>query len=270
MKKILIAIFATQLVACSSTDMFSWTETSDNPSSETTTEQQISDAEMLASNDNVQPDEPSETLLKSRLQTASNSAVSAAPNEASVQFQSEYRQQLLGRMTELRNQQPNTTRSVKGLNYYVRTMMQDLVGNMKYVNSATPMVVTSFVMLDSDYQHADLLGRQISESFIHEVHKYGIPVIDFKTLDFIRVTPQGDFVFSKDYLELEGDLPIKYAVAGTMVKQVSGYLVNARIIGLESKAVVASAQGFLPANVVNGLISSGYADGVPLMSAPEE
>ncbi|QTH65302.1 hypothetical protein J1N51_05895 [Psychrosphaera ytuae] len=173
-------------------------------------------------------------------------------------------------MNELKSQQPNSTRSVKNLNYYVRTMMQDLVGNMKYVNSTTPMVVTSFVMLDSDYQHADLLGRQISESFIHEVHKYGIPVLDFKTLDFVRVTPTGDFVFSKDYLELNGDLPIKYAVAGTMVKQVSGYLVNARVIGIESKAVVASAQGFLPANVVNSLVSSGYSDGVPLMSGDRD
>lgn len=256
MKKLLLTLLATQLVACSSTDYWGWgddeSDTNEQEVTKTTSQEQ-----------NVVEEE---VVLKPRLA----SGTVATPDEASVDFQNDYRQQLLGRMNELKSQQPNSTRSVKNLNYYVRTMMQDLVGNMKYVNSTTPMVVTSFVMLDSDYQHADLLGRQISESFIHEVHKYGIPVLDFKTLDFVRVTPTGDFVFSKDYLELNGDLPIKYAVAGTMVKQVSGYLVNARVIGIESKAVVASAQGFLPANVVNSLVSSGYSDGVPLMSGDRD
>lgn len=264
MKKLLLPLLATQLVACSTFESWTWADAEANE------EQQVAMTEQQANKNgqaNMQGQQQNNmNTISQPLKPRLSSASVAAPNEASVEFQNEYRDQLLGRMTELRDKQPNTTRSVKNLNYYVRTMMQDLVGNMKYVNAATPVVVTSFVMLDSDFQHADLLGRQISESFIHEVHKYGIPVLDFKTLDFIRVTPQGDFVFSKDYLELNGDLPIKYAVAGTMVKQVSGYLVNARVIGIESKAVVASAQGFLPANVVNSLISSGFSDGVPLMS----
>lgn len=260
MKKLLLPLLATQLVACSTFDNWSWTE--DETNSDVSEQSQV--ASQTANQNNTNTEEMASIPVNAKPRLSSGDV--ATPDSASVQFQSEYRQQLLGRMSELRDQQPNATRSVKDLNYYVRTMMQDLVGNMKYVNAATPVVVTSFVMLDSDFQHADLLGRQISESFIHEVHKYGIPVLDFKTLDFVRVTPQGDFVFSKDYLELNGDLPIKYAVAGTMVKQVSGYLVNARVIGIESKAVVASAQGFLPAGVVNSLISSGFSDGVPLMS----
>lgn len=260
MKKLLLPLLATQLVACSTFDNWNWSEEEANSDA---TEQSQAVAQTTKAQ-NTSNDELASMPLNAKPRLIAGDV--STPDTASVQFQNEYRQQLLGRMSELRDQQPNSTRSVKDLNYYVRTMMQDLVGNMKYVNAATPVVVTSFVMLDSDFQHADLLGRQISESFIHEVHKYGIPVLDFKTLDFIRVTPQGDFVFSKDYLELNGDLPIKYAVAGTMVKQVSGYLVNARVIGIESKAVVASAQGFLPAGVVNSLISSGFSDGVPLMS----
>ena len=144
--------------------------------------------------------------------------------------------------------------------------MHDLVGNLQYVNASTPMAVTSFVFLDSDYEKADLVGKQISESFIHEVHKFGIPVLDFKTTDFIRVSPAGDFILSKDYLELSGELPIKYALTGTLVKHLAGYMVNARIIGLQSKAVVASAQGFLPSNVINSLISSNLNDGIPVTS----
>lgn len=144
--------------------------------------------------------------------------------------------------------------------------MHDLVGNLQYVNASTPIAVTSFVFLDSDYEKSDLVGKQLSESFIHEVHKFGIPVLDFKTTDFIRVSPDGDFILSKDYLELSGELPIKYALTGTLVKHLAGYMVNARVIGLQSKAVVASAQGFLPSNVINSLISSNLNDGIPVTS----
>ena len=189
-----------------------------------------------------------------------------APAQSSVQFQQNYRDQLLNKMGQLAQRKPNKATSAKNINYYVRGLMHELVGNMQYVNATTPIAVTSFVFLDSDYEQADLVGRQLSESFIHEVHKFGIPVLDFKTTDYVRVSPTGDFILSKDYLELTGELPIKYVVAGTLVKHLAGYMVNARIIGLQSKAVVASAQGFLPASVINSLISSNLNDGIAVTS----
>jgi TolB-like protein len=188
------------------------------------------------------------------------------PAQASVNFQQSYREQLLSNMGRINNQQSNKSRSVKNINYYVRGLMQELVGNMQYVNASTPIAVTSFVFLDSNFEKADLIGKQVAESFVHEVHKFGIPVLDFKTTGYVRVSPEGDFILTKDYLELDGELPIKYAVAGTMVKHLAGYLVNARIIGMQSKAVVASAQGFFPASVINSLISSNLNDGIPLSS----
>ncbi|KXI27662.1 FlgO family outer membrane protein [Paraglaciecola hydrolytica] len=142
------------------------------------------------------------------------------------------------------------------INFYVRGLMQDLVSNLQYVNATTPVAVVSFVMLDSDYSQANLLGNQIAESLIHEIHKFGIPVIDFKTTDFIRVTPQGDFAFTRDYEEVNPSMPARYIVGGTMVKLQGGYLVNARIVGIESKAVVASAQSFIPSKVTDALIAS--------------
>ena len=189
----------------------------------------------------------------------------AAPApSAAVRFQQTYREQLLTNLQQKPTQAKS--RPVKDINFYVRGLMQDLVGNMQYVNASTPLAVTSFVFLDSNYEQAELVGQQISESFIHEVHKFGIPVLDFKTTNYVRVAPSGDFIFSKDYMELTGELPIKYVVAGTLVKHLSGYMVNARIVGLRSKAVVASAQGFLPSSVVNSLISTHSNDGIPLTS----
>lgn len=167
------------------------------------------------------------------------------------------------------NVQPNSTKSSHGdkqifaspisgakhnINQYAQGLMQDLVANLQYVNSTTPLAVVSFVMLDSDYNHSNLLGNLLAESLVHEIHKFGIPVIDYKTTGFIRITEKGDFAFSKDYEELGDTLAARYILGGTMVNHRDGYLVNARIVGLQSKAVVATAQSFIPNDIANSLL----------------
>jgi len=148
--------------------------------------------------------------------------------------------------------------TTKNINDYVRGMMQDLIGNMLYVSSSTPIAVTSFVMLDSDYATASLLGNQLAESFINEIHKFGIPIIDLKASDAVQVTATGDFILSRNISELTSDLPILYVLAGTLVKYQGGHLINTRIIALESKAVVATAQGFLPGNISEALQNNDF------------
>ena len=158
----------------------------------------------------------------------------------------------------------------KHIGDYVKNMTQDLIANMEYVNEKTPIGVTHFALLDTNLQTTDLLGRQMAESFVHELHKFRVPVIDFKATDYIRITEGGDFVLSRDYLELSSSLPIEYVLTGTMAKHQGGVLVNARILGINSRAVVASAQMLVPFYVVDALIPSdgsqqnGMRDGVKL------
>ncbi|MFC3031867.1 FlgO family outer membrane protein [Pseudoalteromonas fenneropenaei] len=161
-------------------------------------------------------------------------------------------------------QQVNSVYSGKNINHYIRAVMQDLVTNLQYVNQKTPIAVASFVYLDADFNSTTLLGNQIAEGFVHELHQFGIPVIDFKTTDFMRITPQGDFVFSRDYLELSQDMPFQYVMAGTLVNHTDGVLVNARVVGINSKAVVGTAQGFIPQKVIDELNSKDELDGVTL------
>lgn len=157
----------------------------------------------------------------------------------------------------------------KHIGDYVKNMTQDLISNMEYVSDKTPVAVTHFALLDSDLQATNLLGQQMAESFVHELHKFRIPVIDYKATDYIRVTDAGDFLLSRDYLELNSSLPLEYVLTGTMTKHQGGFLVNARILGIESRAVVASAQTLVPFYVVDALIPSdsqraGMRDGVKL------
>ena len=186
------------------------------------------------------------------------------------QFRQSFRQQndiaTVAKLKETLRQQNSTHYDI---NHYVRGLMQDLVANLQYVNSTTPVAVVSFVMLDSNYNDSNLLGIQIAESLIHEVHKFGIPVIDFKTTGYIRVTEQGDFAFSKDYEDFSGDMPARYIVGGTMLKHTDGYLINARIIGMQSQAVVASAQSFIPNSVSDPILRMAKAPISMMSTAPK-
>lgn len=155
----------------------------------------------------------------------------------------------------------------KHIGDYVQNMAQDLIANMEYVSDKTPVGVTHFALTDSDLNQTNLLGYQIAESFMHELHKFRIPVLDFKATDYIRVTETGDFLLSRDFLELKHKVPMQYVLTGTMTKHQGGFLVNARILGLESKAVVATSQMLVPFYVVDALLPSEdeRTDGIGLI-----
>ncbi|WP_166423914.1 FlgO family outer membrane protein [Paraglaciecola sp. 20A4] len=153
---------------------------------------------------------------------------------------------------------------VGDVNHYVQGIMQELIANMDTPDSSMEIGVTSFVYLDGNFDETDLLGNQLSESFMHELHQFGLNVLDFKSSDYIRVTPSGDFNFSRDYEELNPDMPVQYVMGGTMVKHQDGVIVNARMISINTKKVLSSAQGFIPASVVNALHRSHGNSGISL------
>jgi TolB-like protein len=161
-------------------------------------------------------------------------------------------------------QLPARTKSRKHstINHYARGMMQSLANNMQYVNDKTPVAVASFVYLDDKLDNATLIGNQLSEAFMHELYQYGLPVVDFKSTDYIRVTPEGDFIFSRDYLELSEQVNIQYVLSGTMVQVENGALINVRMIGVKSKAVVGTTQGFIPKFVLDNIGNAHTTDGI--------
>ncbi|MEP2653353.1 MAG: FlgO family outer membrane protein, partial [Paraglaciecola sp.] len=148
--------------------------------------------------------------------------------------------------------------SQHNINHYIKNLTNQLMSNLKKVNTNTPVAVVSFVMLDSDYNQSSLLGNQISESLIHEIHTHGIPVIDFKTTGYVRVTEKGDFAFSKDYEDFDSKLPADFVVGGTLLKHKDGYLINARIVDFISKSVMATAQNFIPNEIADSLLVNSY------------
>lgn len=140
------------------------------------------------------------------------------------------------------------------INDVVKGLAHQMIESSSFVNPKTPIAVASFVNL-KDLESTNWLGNQISESFIHELQRYGYVVVDYKTTGYIRVTKNGDYVFSRDWKELPERQIIDYVVTGTMMKQENGVIVNARMIGMQSHVVVASAQTFIPAWVLSDEIT---------------
>jgi TolB-like protein len=140
------------------------------------------------------------------------------------------------------------------INDVVKGLAYQMLSSSSFVNAKTPVAVASFVDL-KDLETTNWLGNQLAESFVHELQRHGLVVIDYKTTGHIRVTKEGDYVFSRDWQELPERQIIDYVVSGTMVEQENGILVNARMIGIQSKVVVATAQSFIPAWVLGDEMS---------------
>ncbi len=137
------------------------------------------------------------------------------------------------------------------INDLAKGLAYQMLKSSNFVNTSTPVAVASFVDL-KDLESTNWLGNQLAESFVHELQHHGLVVIDYKTTGSIRVSSHGDYVFSRDWQELPERQLIDYVVSGTMVTQEEGVLVNARMIGIQSKVVVATAQSFIPNWVLGG------------------
>ncbi|MDN3682088.1 FlgO family outer membrane protein [Vibrio tapetis subsp. quintayensis] len=157
------------------------------------------------------------------------------------------------------------------MDFFVESLAEELILSNTSVSARTPIAVTSFV----DLQNMDTtnwLGNSVSEGFIHQFQRRGFKVVDFKTTGSIRVTHEGDFAFSRDWKELAEEQDVKYVLTGTMLRQDGGVLINARVVGMQTRIVVATAQGFLPEDRIGRdletLNSIRTQDGVLIRSDP--
>lgn len=118
------------------------------------------------------------------------------------------------------------------------------------------MLVTRFVdqqsrthAIDKSSPLADL-GGQLEESFIYELQKRGYKVIDFKLRDSVLVQPEGDYIWSRDLADLKSKVDAKYVVSGTLTPHQNGAVVNIRMMNMKDGLVLATAQGFVPNNLL--------------------
>ncbi|MDT0581903.1 MULTISPECIES: FlgO family outer membrane protein [Alteromonadaceae] len=141
----------------------------------------------------------------------------------------------------------------KSLADYAAQLSMELLKNSSGMKQDDLIGVASFVRLDRSLQQTNVLGNQLSEYFISEIQQFGLAVVDFKTMDAISVTERGDFVFSRNSFELAKDLQMDHMLSGTLIDKAKGVQINARIISIDSKRVVASASVLIPHFIADSL-----------------
>lgn len=146
----------------------------------------------------------------------------------------------------------------KTVDSYIRDIVSDLKENIKSYDVEGVIAVTHFGEVDSNYTSTNYLGLAVGESFVHQLHMFGFNAIDFKVADYIRVTPEGDFILSRDFLELRQKISVNYVLVGSLVDQGDGHQINARIVDIHSKAILASGQTFIPQHELNRFSNRSY------------
>ena len=133
---------------------------------------------------------------------------------------------------------------------YVEQMALDLTETMR-IEQGISIAVASFVDLDATLKTTNQLGNQLSETFMHQLQKFGYNTVDFKTADLITVNNQGDFAFSRDTSKLAKSNIASHILSGTLIYRENGVEVNARVINVQSKRLAASSRKLIPLYVLN-------------------
>ena len=162
--------------------------------------------------------------------------------------------------------QSNTFRQITNNNAavdledYVRELVADMAINMRSIEENKAIAITSFVFSDSNFENTNNLGHVIADSFMKELHQFGLTTLDFKVTDFIRITPQGDFSLSRDYHDFENGISVDYVLVGTMTDYNKGYILQARIVNIKSKEILGAGQTFIPYKLINKLTGLRYSE----------
>lgn len=147
------------------------------------------------------------------------------------------------------------------LDQYARNLVHELMANHHRVEDQAMVAVTDLAFIDTDLQQGSVFTNHLSEAIIYDLHLFGVPVLDFKVTDYIRVTEKGDFVLSRDFSELSAELPIKYVVTGTATHHQAGIMLNARLIQIDNKRVISAARTFVPSAVYKAILQQ-HSDAV--------
>lgn len=143
--------------------------------------------------------------------------------------------------------------SHKSLEDYAAQLSMQLLKNSAGMKKDDLIGVASFVRLDRSLQRTNILGNQLAEYFVSEIQQFGLAVVDFKMTGAVQVTQRGDFIFSRDSLELAQDMKMDHMLSGTMIDKPKGVHINARIISVDNKRVVASASVLIPHFIAQSL-----------------
>ncbi|WP_039978153.1 FlgO family outer membrane protein [Shewanella decolorationis] len=130
------------------------------------------------------------------------------------------------------------------INHLSQRIVTELVKQNDALRSDQPIVVATPVLV-GDLKGTNALAQQLQQGLITSLHSFQFNVVDLNLADGLSVTPDGDFILTRDWQRLSTNLPVDHIVVSTMSPTTNGMAINTRIVTLSNNRVVSASQTFV-------------------------
>jgi len=128
------------------------------------------------------------------------------------------------------------------INHMSQQIVNELVRQNDELRANQPLLVATPVLLD-DLKRTNAIGLQLQQGFISALHDNQFSLVDINIGDNIRVTPEGDFLLTRDWKQLPTGIAVEHVLVSTMSLNTLGVVVNSRIVNVTNNRVVSASQG---------------------------
>lgn len=138
------------------------------------------------------------------------------------------------------------------LHSHVERLARQLFDTANVIDVTSTVAIGTFLpaktlKLDSDSELSSI-SIQLQESFSTLVTQVGLTVIEYKSLPGVMVTENADIMLSRDVSKLGGGVSVQYLLTGNYIQQENSLIVNAKLINVLDKSLVAAATDYVPLN----------------------
>lgn len=138
------------------------------------------------------------------------------------------------------------------LHNHVERLARQLFDTANVIDVTSTVAIGTFLpaktlQLDKDSE-LSAISLQLQESFSTLVTQVGLTVIEYKSLPGVMVTDNADIMLSRDVTKLGGGVSVQYLLTGNYIQQENSLIVNAKLINVLDKSLVAAATDYVPLN----------------------
>ncbi|MPY24932.1 hypothetical protein FM037_09595 [Shewanella psychropiezotolerans] len=149
--------------------------------------------------------------------------------------------------------QGNQLPSTSAINHLSEQIVSELVEQNDELGSDQPLLVATPVLLES-FNETNAVGLQLQQGLIAALHGRKFNLVDINVGDNIRVTPNGDFLLTRDWKQLPSGIAVEHVLVSTMSINTRGLVVNSRIVNITNNRVVSASQGAFNINELPGYL----------------
>ena len=140
------------------------------------------------------------------------------------------------------------------LHYYVEQLARQLFNTAGDIDSAKSVAVGTILpsSLDNGKSLPSELdiGRQIQESLLTLSTQAGLKVVEFKTMQNIKLSDGQDAMLSRELQYLSQQVANGYFLTGTYTASEDNLIVNLRLIDVSNHQVIAAATDYVPIDIL--------------------